>query len=225
MDTGTTTPRVIAYSRVSTTEQADSGLGLEAQRERLNQEASRRGWSGVVHVSDDGYSAKDLNRPAISEALEALDAGEADVLMVAKLDRLSRSVLDFAALMERARRRGWDLVVLDLGVDTGTPAGALMANVMASFAQYERQLIGQRTSDALARKAAQGHKLGRPVELADDVRHRIAAEREAGATYQAIADRLNAEGIPTAQGGKQWHRATVRKVIASLEHDAKVAAR
>lgn len=69
----------------------------------------------------------------------------------AKLDRLSRSVLDFAALMQRARRRGWNPVVLDLGVDTSMPAGALMANVMASFAEYERHLIGQRTSDALAR--------------------------------------------------------------------------
>ena len=96
-------------------------------------------------------------------ALEAIEAGTAEGLVVAKLDRLSRSLLDFAALMERGRKRGWNLIALDLGVDTSTPSGEMMASVLATFAQqFERRLIGQRTKDALAVKRSQGVVLGRP---------------------------------------------------------------
>jgi DNA invertase Pin-like site-specific DNA recombinase len=89
-----------------------------------------------------------------------LEAGQADALVVAKLDRLSRSVGDFAGLMDLARRQGWALIALDLGVDTTTPAGEMMANVMASFAQFERRVIAQRTKDALAQAKARGVRLG-----------------------------------------------------------------
>ena len=86
--------------------------------------------------------------------------------MVAKLDRLSRSLLDFAALMEQARSSGWNLVALDLGVDTSTPAGEMMASVLATFAQFERRLIGQRTKDALAVKRAKASSSGVRVRSA-----------------------------------------------------------
>ena len=79
--------------------------------------------------------------------------------MVAKLDRLSRSMLDFAALMNAAQKQGWALVALDLGVDTSTPYGEMMANVLATFAQFERRLISQRTKEALAQKRAAGVQL------------------------------------------------------------------
>lgn len=92
-------------------------------------------------------------------ALEAVEGGQADALCVAKLDRLSRSLLDFAGLMERSRKRGWSLVALDLGVDTSTPSGEMMASVLATFAQFERRLIGERTRAALAEKRARaGHR-------------------------------------------------------------------
>ncbi len=87
----------------------------------------------------------------------------ADVLLVAKLDRLTRSLRDFGELAERARKRRWALVCLDLGVDTTTPAGELVAGVVASTAQYERRLIGQRTREALAARRAAGVRLGRPA--------------------------------------------------------------
>jgi DNA invertase Pin-like site-specific DNA recombinase len=210
-----TSTAVIAYRRVSTEEQADSGAGLGAQRSAIEAEATRRGWDQVEWISDEGYSAKDLKRPGIAGALEELAAGRAGILVVSKLDRLSRSLLDFAALMERARMEGWALVILDLAVDTTTPGGEMMANVMATFAQYERRLIGQRTKDALAVKRAQGVTLGRPRTLPDGIVARIVAERAAGATLGAIADSLNNSGVPTAQGGARWWPATVKAVLES----------
>jgi len=199
----------VGYLRVSTGEQAESGAGLEAQREAIMAEAGRRGWS-VRWIEDAGYSAKNLNRPGIAEALEQLRRGRVEALVVAKLDRLSRSLLDFAGLMAEARREGWAIVALDLGVDTTTPSGEMMANVLASFAQFERRLIGQRTKDALAVKRSQGVRLGRPLVLPKPVRQRIVREREAGRSYRAIAERLNAAGTPTAHGGARWHASTVR---------------
>jgi DNA invertase Pin-like site-specific DNA recombinase len=122
-------------------------------------------------------------------------------------------MLDFASIMERATKEHWALVALDLGVDTTTPAGEAMANVMATFAQFERRLIGQRTRDALEAKRASGVRLGRPPILDPTVRARIVAERRAGATYGAIARDLNRDAVATAQGGKAWYPSTVRKVL------------
>ena len=141
-----------------------------------------------------------------------LGAGKAQVLMVSKLDRLSRSVMDFASIVERSQREGWAIVALDLGVDTSTPSGELVANVMASVAQWERKVIGQRTKDALAVKRSEGVRLGRPVSLPEVIRERILADRLDGRSYRAIAEALNAEGVPTAQGGREWYAATVRAV-------------
>ncbi len=217
--------QAVAYLRVSTDEQARSGLGVEAQRAAIAAELDRRGWTLAAEIVDDGVSGSTLDRPGIAEALAMLTDGAADVLVVAKLDRLSRSLVDFAAVMERGRREGWSLVTLDLGVDTTTPSGELLAGVMATFAQYERRLIAARTADALAAKRAQGARLGRPVGLPAAVRERIAAARAGGATLRSIADALNADRVPTAQGGARWHASTVAAVLRSLDHDAAAAER
>lgn len=140
------------------------------------------------------------------------------MLVVAKLDRLSRSDLDFAAITQRAKRRGWAVVALDVDVDMTTPAGELVANITSSVAPWERRIIASRTSDAMQAMKARGVRLGRPVELPAELRQRIAAEREAGATLRAIADRLNAEGIPTARDGS-WHASTVKAVLNSVALD------
>lgn len=216
--------RAIAYTRVSTEEQAASGLGLQSQNEKVTGEIARRGWDVTEVLTDDGYSAKSLDRPAIAKALEMLAKGEADALVVAKLDRLSRSLLDFAGLMDRSSREGWSLVALDLGVDTSTPAGEMMASVMASFAQYERRLIGQRTKDALAALKARGVRLGRPVTLPDQVRQRIRTDRAAGLTLAGITEALNTENVPTAQGGSQWYPSSVAAVLRSVSVDSEIAA-
>ena len=206
---------VVGYIRVSTDEQADSGAGLEAQRAAILVEAERRGWHMVEVIEDAGYSGKDLRRPGILAALDALRRRKADTLVVAKLDRLSRSLLDFASIMDRSTREHWALVALDLGVDTTTPAGEAMASMVATFAVLERRLISQRTREALAVKKAQGVRLGRPRQLPDDVALRIRTLRGTGATLQGIADVLNAEGVATAHGGTAWRPSSVRAVALS----------
>lgn len=215
--------KVIGYLRVSTEEQAISGLGLADQRAVIGSEAERRGWSEVEFVTDDGYSAKNLSRPGIASVLEQLRKGQASVLVVSKLDRLSRSLLDFATLMDQAKREGWQLVVLDLAIDTTVPSGQLMANVMAAFAEYERQLIGARTSAALQQLKGQGKRLGRPRTLSQDVTVRVVRERTAGSTLAAIASGLNDDGVPTARGGARWYPSTVKAVLQSAELDAAAA--
>jgi len=205
--------RAVGYARVSTAEQADSGASLRAQREAIEREVQRRRWE-LVELFTDTASGKSLNgRHGLRKALTLLDTGKADVLVVAKLDRLSRSIKDFAGLMEQAARRKWALVALDLGVDTTTPSGKLVANVMASVAQWEREVIGQRTKDALAVKRKEGVRLGRPTVLSDALRRSIQRMRNQGRSFQSIADRLNEKGIPTAHGGAKWHASTVRAVL------------
>jgi DNA invertase Pin-like site-specific DNA recombinase len=151
-------------------------------------------------------------RKALQEAMDALDAGGGDALVAAKLDRVSRSVVDFCGLLERASRRKWSVVVLDVNVDTSTPSGELMATVVSAFSQYERKLIGQRTRDALAAKRASGVRLGRPRSLDPAIRVRIEAERAAGRSLRAIARGLMADGVPTARGGSVWHASSVREI-------------
>jgi DNA invertase Pin-like site-specific DNA recombinase len=205
--------QVVGYVRVSTDEQRSSGAGLAAQRAAIETECRRRGWTLVEVIEDAGYNAKDMKRPGVQIALDTLKRGDAGALVVAKLDRLSRSMLDFTAVMAKASKQGWALVALDCAVDTTTPAGEAMANVLATFAQFERRLIGQRTREALAAKRASGVRLGRPVSLPVNVRERIASERRAGRSLAAIADILNAEQVPTAQGGRQWWPSTVRAAL------------
>jgi DNA invertase Pin-like site-specific DNA recombinase len=209
--------RAIGYVRVSTEEQGKSGAGLAAQRAAILRECERRGWHLVEVIEDEGYSAKDLRRPGVRIALEELERGRADALVVSKLDRLSRSMIDFTALMARAQRQGWALVALDAPVDTTTPAGEAMAHVLATFAQFERRLIGQRTREALAVRKAEGVRLGRPRLLPSKVRTRIKRRRKSGASLSAIAEELNRDRVPTAQGGRRWYPSTVRAILTTAD--------
>jgi len=207
--------RAVGYLRVSTAEQADSGAGLAAQRAAVESEALRRGWVLLEVYVDAAVSGKAIaGREALALALDAVETGDAEVLIVSKLDRLSRSLLDFAEIMRRAQDGGWNLVALDLGIDLSTPAGEFLASVMASAAQWERRIIGQRTREALAAKKAAGVRLGRPRLITDEIVARMVAERESGKTLTAIADSLTADGVATAQGGARWYPATVRKVLS-----------
>jgi len=205
--------RVVGYVRVSTAEQATSGAGLEAQRHAIRAECTRRGWDLQAVLEDRGASAKGLQRPGLTSALTAVESGGAGAIVVAKVDRLSRSLTDFAALMERSRRKGWALVALDLGVDTTTPSGEMLAHVLAVFAQFERRLIGQRTRDALAVRRAQGVRLGRPTAMPTRTASRIGALSRNGESLSGIARLLNSEVVPTAHGGRRWYPSTVRAVI------------
>lgn len=208
--------RAIGYLRVSTEEQVGSGAGLRAQRTAIEAEAHRSNWV-LELTADEGLSAKNMNRPALTDALDRLDRGDADVLVASKLDRVSRSVADFARLLDRANAEGWRLVLLDSGIDTSTPAGEFVANTLASAAQYERKLISQRTRDGLAAKRAAGVRLGRPSTLPGHVVERIVTEHAAGESLAAIARGLVNDAIPTARGGRTWYPSTVKAVLGGQD--------
>lgn len=214
------TSTVVGYVRVSTEEQGDSGAGLSAQELAIQADIKRRDWKLLELHTDVASGKSRAKRPGLDAALAAVRDGSAGTLMVAKLDRLSRSLVDFAAIMKDARDGGWNLVALDLGVDLSTPAGEFLANVMASAAQWERRIIGQRTSDALRAKQAAGVVLGRPTAVDAEVRDFIVHRRAAGLPYSAIAEQLNIRAIPTPQGGKKWYPSSVRAVALAAEKAA-----
>jgi len=204
--------RAIGYTRLSKAT-ANGGVGLDVQREAIEAACKQRRWKLADVHKDRGHGGASMSRPAVQKALGELDAGNADVLVVSRLDRLSRSVVDFGQLIERSRRNGWGLVVLDMDVDTTTPTGELIANVMVSVVQFERRMIGQRTKEALAVKRARGIRIGRPRQLSKPLVKRIDGLREKGWTTTAIAAKLNADRVPTAHGGKKWWPETVRQVL------------
>lgn len=205
-------PLALCYVRVSTAGQVELGASLDAQKATLALEADKRGYDYEM-IADEGLSAKSMNRPGLTNALERLDAGQADYLMAVRLDRVSRSVADFAGLLDRSVKRGWGLVLLSPNIDTSDPAGRFTGNVLASAAQYERELIGARTREGMAQRKAEGVVMGRPRTMTDEVMHRITAARAAGLSLRAIAESLNNDGVPTAQGGARWYASTVRQII------------
>ena len=156
-----------------------------------------------------------MKRPGVQEALRAIESGEATALVVAKLDRLSRSMIDFTRIMAEAQKQGWALVALDCAVDTTTPAGEAMAHMLATFAQFERRLISHRTREALAIKKAEGVQLGRPRSMPEELRERIRRMHAAGESLAAIVRTLTTERVATAQGGVRWYPSTVRAVLQS----------
>lgn len=201
---------------MSTAEQVETGASLDAQRATLIAEAEKRDWAVEV-VADEGKSAKSLNRPGLQSALARLDAGQADYLMAIRLDRISRSVSDFAGLLDRAAKRGWGLTLLSPNIDTSDPAGKFTANVLASAAQYERELIGVRTREGMAQRRAEGVRLGRPRTTPDDVVARIREARAEGQSLRRIADSLNEDQVPTSQSGSRWYASTVKAVLESAD--------
>lgn len=213
---------MVAYRRVSTGAQEVSGLGLEAQQALIEAEVARRKWSLVETYTDAGSGGSMRGRPGLHEALERLDRGEADVLLAAKLDRLSRSTKDFVELLDGAARGHWHLLALDAPADTTSPQGEALASMLAVFSQLERRLIGLRTQEALAALKARGVRLGRPRLLSDEIRSRVVASRRNGLTLSGIADQLNGDGIPTACGGV-WFAASVRRALQSAALDGEAA--
>ena len=202
----------VGYIRVSTDQQGERGYGLDAQTEQINAEIARRGWTGG-HIYVDVASGKSTKRrPQYAQAVRALSEGRAQVLVVAKLDRLSRSLVDFAGLMAQSRREGWSINALDIGIDTSTINGELVANIIMSLAQWERRIIGQRTSLALGQVKARGTALGRPTTVTRDALAIIAAMRGQGSSLRQVAAALNAAKVPTAQGGREWYASTVRAI-------------
>jgi DNA invertase Pin-like site-specific DNA recombinase len=219
----------LGYARISLDERFNTGAGMAAQRSTIVSECERRGWELVEIVEDLGFSGRDLNRPGMRDVIGRLDAGEADCLVVAKLDRLSRSLLDFATLSDHARRSKWGLIVLDLAVDTTTPAGEAMAHMLATFAQFERRMIGERIREARAQLRAQSRVYGTTPFgfrregklLIKDATEQAVVERARrlfarGVSYQRIAERLDADGLRGRLGGR-WDGTTIKTMLRANE--------
>ena len=202
--------RVFGYTRVSTDGQGESVLGLVDQRARIEEEAVRQGWEVEVY-EEVGSGGRADNRPVLTELRRQLRRG--DVLVVAKLDRLTRSLLDFADVVAEAQRQGWTLLVLDQGFDLNTTNGRAMAGMLAVFAQWERELIGERIRSAFAVKREQGDLR----QASNAARARILELRAAGLTQEQIASELTRVGFrpPQTRGrrGRRWHRSLVRRVL------------
>jgi DNA invertase Pin-like site-specific DNA recombinase len=231
--------KVIGYVRVSTEEQADKGVSLDAQEAKVRAYAALHDLDLVDVVVDAGGSAKSLKRPGLQRALGMLKTGQAAGLVVAKLDRLSRSVRDWNNLIDGyfGESAGKTLMSVADSIDTRTAAGRLVLNVLMSVAQWEREAIGERTRDALRHKQARGERTGavpfgyvldaadgrrsrggRPVALVEDPHEQEAIRlmvefRDSGLSCRAIAAELNLQGIKT-KGNGRWHETTVRRVLA-----------
>jgi site-specific DNA recombinase len=222
--------KVVCYCRVSTADQADSGISLEAQVAKMRAYATLYDLSIVEVITDAGESAKSLNRPGLQSALAMLKAGKADGLLIVKLDRLTRSIADWQDLIDAyfGERGGKQLLSVNDSIDTRTAAGRLVLNVLITVAQWERETIGERTRDALQHKIRNGQRVGKVrfgfdlaadgVTLIDNPAEQqiIALMRDlraAGYTLRKIAAALTARGILTKEGNSQWQHQTVAYIL------------
>ena len=144
--------RAVAYIRVSTDKQVERGASLEDQRAKIEAYAMLYDLELLHTYVDAGVSAKSLERPALAAAFEDLTHHRAEALIVVKLDRLTRSVVDLGSIVDRCNRQGWALMSVSEQIDTRTAAGRLVLNVLASVSQWERETIGERTSAAMRAK-------------------------------------------------------------------------
>ena len=211
------TTKGVGYLRVSTDKQAEHGVSLDAQQAKLAAYAALYDLTLVEVIVDAGVSAKTLDRPGLQRALAMLRKGQATALLVAKLDRLTRSVEDLGELIRTVFTPGKaDLLSVGEQIDTRTAAGRLVLNVLGSVAQWERETIAERTREALAHKRAIGERtsLYAPYgyRLAADDKTLVADEaeqamlaaireaRQRGLSQRAVVAELTRQGFTTRKG-------------------------
>jgi len=228
----------VAYTRVSTREQDDSGLGLESQSATLTGYANSRQLEIVHLFTDVGSGATPLrDRPQGSRLYRLTESGPPVTILVAKLDRAFRSSCDALATIEAWTARGTALHIVDLGgasMDLASPIGRCCFTMLAACAEFERALISQRTRDALAAKRARGEQIGAPplgwrYHLGEMVPHpeeRLALGyasilRQEGLTLKATAHQLTQMGYRNRKGKPYLHW-WVSAVLKTLEGDAKL---
>jgi DNA invertase Pin-like site-specific DNA recombinase len=219
----------VGYVRVSSTEQAESGLSLQAQKEKIAAQATANGWKLVGIYEDAGLSAKTLDRPGLQAAFKKLKPGR--VLLVLKLDRLTRSVRDLYELTQVFEKSGGEWASIQEKFDTSSATGRLILAIMVQLSQWERETISERTTTALATKKTRRERLGttplgfKTEEQPDGTTLLIQDESEMATVALArelhahdfslrkIAAILTANGHKTKRGGK-WEAATVARIIA-----------
>ncbi|HEV7264135.1 MAG TPA: recombinase family protein [Falsiroseomonas sp.] len=238
--------RAAVYTRVSTDERLDQAYNsLDAQRDACEAYvASQRaeGWVLVRNRYDDGgFSGGTLERPALKRLLADIEQGLIDVIVVYKIDRLSRSLMDFAKLVETMEAHGVTFVSVTQSFNTTTSMGRLTLNILLSFAQFEREVIGERIRDTFAASRARGMWMGGKVPLGYDVANRklVVNEAEAARVRRvfelfvetgsgvATVKKLAAEGV-TAKSGRPLDKGDVykflklRTYVGEVEHKGRV---
>lgn len=226
--------RIVGYIRVSTSEQAAEGVSLDAQRAKLQQYAATYdGHIELIDIETDSLTGKTLDRPGLQRILRMFSEGDADGILVVKLDRLTRRVRDLGYLIDKFFVDGkHTLISVYEHIDATTAAGRLMLHILASVAQWERETIAERTKAALAFLKEQGVHVGSAGlgwEHSDDVdeygRHVLVENKHEQATIdlivqldgegkslREIVEALNDARCPTKRGGK-WHPQTVKLIL------------
>lgn len=217
--------QAIGYIRVSTEQQANEGVSLEAQKAKIAAWCVTNGYELVNVFVDAGISGKSMDkRPGLQDAMKSLKKGMA--LVSYSLSRLARSTKDALSIGETVAKRKADMVSLSEQIDTTTAAGKMMFQMLAVLAEFERNLVAERTTNALQHKKATNQKYtnitpygfeaieGRLVQVQAEaaVVAEIQAARASGNTLQSIADSLNGRGIPT-KTGKTWQPATIHLLM------------
>jgi DNA invertase Pin-like site-specific DNA recombinase len=218
MPTPTPNGLALLYARVSTALQASDGVSLDAQERELRSAAEAAGYTEVELVREEGRSGKNIRgRPALTDALARLDSGDAVAMFVTRVDRLARSTKDFLSIVDRANQKKWRLVMLDLNLDTSSYQGRFVVTIMSALAEMERAIIAERQKDVHRDRRARGQVWGVDLGPKSKIPLAVMAEMEAmradGQSYRAIADSLNARGVPTALNGERWYASTVRKAL------------
>jgi site-specific DNA recombinase len=219
--------QTIGYVRVSTDRQAEHGVSLEAQEAKIRAMATIHSAELLEVIVDGGESAKSLNRPGLQRLLALINGGQVQAVIVAKLDRLTRSVKDLCNLLELFEKRKVALISVAESLDTGSAGGRLVITIMAAVSQWEREAIGERTRDALRHKRNQGHRVGNipfGSRLAADGQHleQDAAEQAAlqeirrlrgeGTSLRGIAAALNHPAYRTRRG-TAWRLESVARIV------------
>lgn len=228
----------VGYIRVSTQEQASEGVSLDAQRDKLKSYCKGIGVRLAEVFADEGISGGTMERPGLQAALRALQRGRVNTLVVVKLDRLTRSVKDLCLLVEEYFAKDqYDLISVCGMVNTHTAAGRLMILNLANYAQYERELISERTREAMQPMKAQGVRLGvapygyrhshqldhkgrrilEPVAAEQEVIRQIVAWRAEGHQWLTIASMLKEKGI-SSRRGKEWVPSVISKLMEREGH-------
>ena len=199
---------IVGYARIS--KARNGSLSLEAQTAALDAECERRSWNLLRVERDERSGGSRKRRAGLARAVAACKAGDAEAIMSVRLDRMSRSPQDFADLLAEADDYDFALVVLDFNIDTTTATGRLIAGIIAQVAAWEREVIGERTKEALAEKKAKGWQRGN-IDAA--TRKRIVRMYRAGSSIAAITRELK---IP--------HRTSVANVLRGELLDGKKGA-
>jgi len=217
--------QAIGYCRVSTEEQATEGVSLGAQRKQIETWCKTNGYELIEVYVDAGLSGRQMRkREGLHKALKAI--GKDTALVAYSISRLARSLPDMLNICEQIDRKGGDLVSLTEQIDTTNAAGRMMFNMLAAFAQYESEIIGERTKSAMQFKRSKGEKYchvvpfgyqevnGRLIEIDKEIKtvKSIVKKHRKGISLREIANKLNESGVSTKLGGK-WHASTVSQLV------------